>query len=95
MGSLASKSGLQLVDQSDQADIIIVNTCAFINPAKEEALDEILTLAAEKKKGTREFQLVVAGCLAQRYGKELLTQIPEVDLFIGTRRSGQHSRAPK
>ncbi len=69
---------------NDSADIVIVNTCAFINPAKEEALEEILTLAAEKKKGNRQFKLVVAGCLAQRYGKELSAQIPEVDLFIGT-----------
>jgi ribosomal protein S12 methylthiotransferase len=84
MGGLLSKSGLQLVERSDEADIVIVNTCAFINPAKEEALEEILTLAEEKKKATRKFQLVVAGCLAQRYGKELFDQIPEVDLFIGT-----------
>jgi ribosomal protein S12 methylthiotransferase len=84
MGGLLNKSGLKLVDQSDAADIIIVNTCAFINLAKEEALEEILMLAEEKNKGTRKFQLVVAGCLAQRYGKELLAQIPEVDLFIGT-----------
>jgi ribosomal protein S12 methylthiotransferase len=84
MGGLLNKSGLQLVERSDEADIVIVNTCAFINPAKEEALEEILTLAEEKKKATRKFQLVVAGCLAQRYGKELFSQIPEVDLFIGT-----------
>ena len=50
MGGLCDKSGLQLVERSDAADIVIVNTCAFINPAKEEALDEILTLAEEKKK---------------------------------------------
>jgi ribosomal protein S12 methylthiotransferase len=84
MGGLLNKSGLQLVERSDAADIVIVNTCAFINPAKEEALEEILTLAEEKKKATRKFKLVVAGCLAQRYGKELFAQIPEVDLFIGT-----------
>jgi len=73
-----------MVDRDDSADIVIVNTCAFINPAKEESLEEILTLAEEKKKGNRQFKLVVAGCLAQRYGKELSAQIPEVDLFIGT-----------
>ena len=84
MGGLLSKSGLQLVDQTGAADIVIVNTCAFINPAKEEALEEILTLVEEKKKATRNFQIIVAGCLAQRYGKELFSQIPEVDLFIGT-----------
>lgn len=84
MSGLLSQSGRQLVGKSEEADVVIVNTCAFINPAKEEAIEEILTLAEEKKKGRREFRLIVAGCLAQRYGKELLTQIPEVDLFIGT-----------
>jgi ribosomal protein S12 methylthiotransferase len=84
MSGLLSQSGRQLVGKREEADIVIVNTCAFINPAKEEAIEEILTLAEEKKKGRREFRLIVAGCLAQRYGKELLTQIPEVDLFIGT-----------
>ena len=78
------KSGLQLVDQTAAADIVIVNTCAFIHPAKEEAIDEILTLVEEKKRTNRKFQIVVAGCLAQRYGKELFSQIPEVDLFVGT-----------
>lgn len=84
MGGLLNKSGLQMIDRNDSADIVIVNTCAFINPAKEESLEEILTLAAEKKNGNRQFKLVVAGCMAQRYGKELLAEIPEVDLFIGT-----------
>jgi ribosomal protein S12 methylthiotransferase len=84
MGGLLNQSGLQMIDRNDSADIVIVNTCAFINPAKEEALEEILTLAETKKKGDRQFKLVVAGCLAQRYGKELSAQIPEVDLFIGT-----------
>jgi ribosomal protein S12 methylthiotransferase len=84
MGGLLNKSGLHIVDRNDSADIVIVNTCAFINPAKEESLEELLTLAEEKKKGKRQFKLVVAGCLAQRYGKELSAQIPEVDLFIGT-----------
>ena len=82
MGGLLSRSGLQLVDRNDLADIIIVNTCAFINPAKEEAIEEILNLVQEKKTG-HDFRLIVAGCLAQRYGLELLAAIPEVDLFIG------------
>jgi ribosomal protein S12 methylthiotransferase len=84
MGGLASSSGMTIVDHPDQADVIIVNTCAFIQPAKEEALEVILSLAEEKKKGGRDLKLVVAGCLAQRYGKELLAEIPEVDLFVGT-----------
>lgn len=84
MGGLLAQSGLQLVNRRELADIVIVNTCAFINPAKEEALDEILQLVHEKKEGTYLFRIVVAGCLAQRYGKQLLTEIPEVDLFVGT-----------
>ena len=84
MGGLLSKSGMQLVNRRELADIVIVNTCAFINPAKEEALEEILLLAREKKEGSRPFRLVVAGCLAQRYGQQLLAEIPEVDLFVGT-----------
>ncbi|MFA5324369.1 MAG: hypothetical protein WC373_16960, partial [Smithella sp.] len=84
MGGLLNQSGHQLVDQNDSADIVIVNTCAFINPAKEEAIEEILILAEEKKKNNPHLRIVVAGCLPQRYGKELFAQMPEVDLFIGT-----------
>jgi ribosomal protein S12 methylthiotransferase len=84
MGGLLNQAGHQLVDQNDSADIVIVNTCAFINPAKEEAIEEILTLACDKKKNNPQLRIVVAGCLAQRYGKELFAQMPEVDLFIGT-----------
>jgi ribosomal protein S12 methylthiotransferase len=83
MGGLLSKSGLQIVNHHELADIVIINTCAFINAAKEEALEEILLLVKEKKEGNHQFRLIVAGCLAQRYGKELLKEIPEVDLFIG------------
>jgi len=83
MGGLINQSGMRLVDSRDSADIVIVNTCAFINPAKEEALDEIFALVEEKRKSGRSFRIVVAGCLAQRYGRELLAEIPEVDLFVG------------
>jgi len=84
MGGLLNKSGYQLTDQVDTADMVIVNTCAFINPAKEEAIEAILTLAEEKKKKNSLLKIVVAGCLAQRYGRELFHQISEVDLLIGT-----------
>ncbi len=92
MGGLAHSSGLRIVENPDQADIIIVNTCGFIQSAKEEALEVILTLAHEKKKSGRDLKLVVAGCLAQRYGNELLKEIPEVDLFIGTGEVGRIAR---
>lgn len=83
MGGLINRSGYRLVGQDDAADIIIINTCAFINPAKEEAIETILTFA-EEKKTKPQLRLVVTGCLAQRYGKDLLAQMPEVDLFTGT-----------
>ena len=84
MGGLISQAGLQLVQRRELADIVIINTCAFITPAKEEALEEILLLAQEKKQGRHPSHLIVAGCLAQRYGRQLFAEIPEVDLFIGT-----------
>lgn len=84
MGGLARSSGMTIVDRPDDADIIIVNTCGFIQPAKEEALEVILTLAEAKKKTGRDQKLIVAGCLAQRYGKELIDAVAEVDLWIGT-----------
>jgi ribosomal protein S12 methylthiotransferase len=84
MAGLLNKSGRQSTQASENADIVIVNTCGFIDAAKEESLEEILTLAQQKKQSGRDFKIVVAGCLAQRYGKELLAEIPEVDLFIGT-----------
>ncbi|HPD57022.1 MAG TPA: 30S ribosomal protein S12 methylthiotransferase RimO [Smithellaceae bacterium] len=84
MAGLLNKSGRRLTQSADDADIVIVNTCGFIDAAKEESLEEILTLAQKKKSSRQELKIVVAGCLAQRYGKELLAEIPEVDLFIGT-----------
>jgi len=83
MGGLLTRSGYQLVEENQPADIVVINTCAFINPAKEEAIEEILTVAEEKKHHP-DLRIVVAGCLAQRYGRELFTAMPEVDLFIGT-----------
>ncbi len=89
MGGQAAASGMTLVESPDQADIVVINTCGFILPAKEEALEIILTLAEGKKKSGRELKLIVAGCLAQRYGKEMLAEIPEVDMVIGTGEVGR------
>ena len=71
-----------ILDES-QADIIIVNTCAFINDAKEESVDTILEVSDYKEHGNCRL-LVVAGCLPQRYQEVLKNQLPEVDLFLGT-----------
>jgi tRNA A37 methylthiotransferase MiaB len=63
--------------------VVIVNTCGFIREAKEESIETILAQAAAKE-GGRVQKLVVTGCLPQRYGQELLRELPEVDLFVGT-----------
>jgi ribosomal protein S12 methylthiotransferase len=67
----------------DEADVVIINTCSFIREAKEESIATILTMAEAKEKGKCR-HLVVTGCLPQRYGSELLNELPEVDLFLGT-----------
>ena len=73
----------EIILDDSQADIIIVNTCAFIHDAKEESVDTILEVSDYKQQGHCKL-LVVAGCLPQRYQKVLKDQLPEVDLFIGT-----------
>ncbi len=84
MAALLSKSGYRIIPKEERADIILINTCAFIKPAKEESIDEILRIA-EWKKSSREActHLVVTGCLPQRYGRVLEKELPEVDLFLG------------
>ena len=73
----------EIVINENQADIIIVNTCAFINDAKEESIDTILEMADYKERGNCKL-LVVTGCLPQRYKDVIKEQLPEVDLFTGT-----------
>lgn len=75
--------GYSVVEDPTEADLLLVNTCGFIGPAVEEAIDEILRLAAFKEDDPEKL-LVVTGCLVQRYGKELQKELPEVDLFTGT-----------
>jgi ribosomal protein S12 methylthiotransferase len=75
--------GYSLVAEPRQADVIVVNTCAFIDRAKQESIDTILEMAREKEEG-RARRLVVTGCLAQRYDAELRREIPEIDATLGT-----------
>jgi len=75
------RTGWAIVPSRDEAEVVVVNTCAFIDPAKAESTERILEAAAEKRPGQR---LVVAGCLAQRYGDELRSLIPEIDAIVGT-----------
>jgi len=76
------KSGYTFTTSKEEAAIIIVNTCAFIKDATQEAIDTIFKLATLKKEGTCR-KLVVAGCLPQRYGKQLIKKLKDVDLFVG------------
>jgi ribosomal protein S12 methylthiotransferase len=82
MGALLAARDYLITEEPQAAEIILINTCAFIQPAKEEAIDEILRMARHKKTGVLK-HLVVTGCLPQRYGKALEKEIPEVDLFLG------------
>lgn len=82
LGLLASR-GHEMTDDEEQADAVIINTCCFIHDAKEESIQNILEMAEYKKKGSLKV-LIVAGCLAQRYRQEILDEIPEVDVVLGT-----------
>lgn len=82
MMGLVKKSGHKLVNSIEKADLVIINTCGFINDAKEEAVDTIIETGRHKENGSLRY-IVAAGCLAQRYGEELLKELPELDGIIG------------
>lgn len=82
LGILKSKN-YQFTDKEEEADVIVVNTCCFINDAKEESVNTILDMADLKSSGSCK-ALIVTGCLAHRYKDEIIKEIPEVDAFIGT-----------
>ena len=86
LGTLKA-AGCEIVQKPEQADILIVNTCGFIAPAKEESIDAIFEMAQYKEKG-RCRVLCVTGCLAQRYEKDLLSEIPEIDCLLGVSQYG-------
>ena len=82
MGQLVSR-GHELTPHPDQAEVLVVNTCSFIDPAKQESVDTILEMAEYKKIG-RARKLIVAGCLVERYRGDIRRDMPEVDALIGT-----------
>ena len=83
MLGILGKEGYSFVDDENEADIVVVNTCCFIGDAKEESINTILQMAELKKNG-RLKALIVTGCLAQRYKQEIIDEIPEVDAILGT-----------
>ncbi len=82
MGQLVAK-GHELTSHPDEAEVLVVNTCSFIDPAKKESIDTILEMAEYKKVG-RARKLIVAGCLVERYRGDIRQELPEVDALVGT-----------
>jgi ribosomal protein S12 methylthiotransferase len=83
MLGLAREAGHEITADADDADVLVVNTCAFIDTAKEESVDAILEMAQRKRAG-RAKRLIVTGCLAERYREQLQREIPEIDIVLGT-----------
>ncbi len=83
MLGLLNESGYSFVDSAEDADVIVVNTCAFINDAKEESINSIIEMGEYKKAGSCK-ALIVTGCLAERYKDEFEKLLPEVDAIVGT-----------
>src|SRR5215469_6499465 len=83
MMGLLNQAGAEITTRADDADIIVVNTCSFIDTAKQESVNTILEMAQHKASG-RAQKLIVAGCLVERYRSEIQKNIPEVDAVVGT-----------
>src|SRR5438874_1527716 len=83
MMGLLHQAGAEITSRADEADIIVVNTCSFIDSAKQESVDTILEMARHKASGKAQ-KLIVAGCLVERYRSEIQKSIPEVDAVVGT-----------
>ena len=91
LGQLSEK-GYTFTDDETEADVVVVNTCCFINDAKEESVNTILEMAEYKKTGSCKV-LVVTGCMAQRYKNEIIEEVPEVDAVLGTTSYGDILKA--
>ena len=91
MLDILQKAGYEITTDESDADILIVNTCGFIDPAKQESIDTLLSMAQYKQEGHLKL-LVATGCLVQRYAKELKEEMPEIDLFMGV---SEYARLPE
>src|SRR6188474_2480866 len=83
MLGLAREAGHELTQDASEAEVLVVNTCAFIDSAKQESINTILEMARHKSDGACQ-RLIVTGCLAERYREELKAEIPEIDAVLGT-----------
>ena len=86
---IMTAEGITITDDAENSDVMILNTCGFINDAKRESIQRIFELAELKDENRK---LVVSGCLAQRYADELFEEMPEVDCFVGV---NQYPELPK
>ena len=84
MLGLLTAAGFEITNQPSEADVLIVNTCGFIESAKQESINAILEMA-QYKQGGKCTRLVVTGCLSERYRDELKEAMPEIDLLLGVR----------
>src|SRR5215211_7627132 len=87
MGRL-KEAGYEITSEEQDADVLVVNTCGFIESAKQESIEAILEATAQKNQGKAK-RVVVAGCLVERYRDDLMKELPEVDAFIGTNELGR------
>ena len=92
MLSKIEKAGYEIVDVAYEADVVIVNTCGFIEDAKREAIDNILEMAELKNEGSIE-RIIVTGCLSERYQEEILKEMPEIDGVLGLGANGDIVKA--
>ncbi|HAN10603.1 MAG TPA: 30S ribosomal protein S12 methylthiotransferase RimO [Clostridiales bacterium] len=83
MLGLINEAGYEIIQDEQEADVLVINTCAFIHDAKKESIENILELAEYKKIGKCK-ALIVAGCLAERYNNEIMIEMPEIDAIVGT-----------
>jgi ribosomal protein S12 methylthiotransferase len=83
MMGILERGGYELTSRADEAEVLVVNTCSFIEAAQKESVDAILEMAEHKKFGAAK-KLIVAGCLVERYRAQILEQVPEVDAIVGT-----------
>lgn len=91
MGTLA-EAGYEITNNADDADTVVVNTCGFIESAKQESIDAILEATSLKSEGKAK-RVIVAGCLVERYRDDLMKELPDVDAFIGTSQVGEILKA--
>lgn len=92
MLGLLTRNGFEIVDDENEAEAIVINTCCFINDAKEESVNTILEMAEYKKNGSCKV-LAVTGCMAQRYKQEIIEEVPEVDVVLGTTSYERYSQS--